>query len=46
LREQGQVKVIKNLTLQLGLSDEQTADIAKASIDLAKKIRANLNKNI
>ena len=41
--EKEQVKVIKNLILQLGLSDEQAAGIAEVSIDLVKKIRANLN---
>ncbi len=45
-REEEQVKVIKNLILQLGLSDEQTAGIAEVSIDLVKKIRADLNKKI
>ena len=46
IREEEQVKVIKNLILQLGLSDEQTAGIAKVSIDMVKKIRAGLNKKI
>ena len=45
-REEEQVKVIKNLIVQLGLSDEQTASIAEVSIDLVKKIRADLNKKI
>ena len=45
-REVEQIKVIKNLILQLGLSDEQTAGIADVSIDLVKKIRADLNKKI
>jgi len=43
-REEEQVKVIKNLIVQLGLSDEQTAGVAEVSIDLVKKIRANLDK--
>ncbi len=42
--EKEQVKVIKNLIVQLGLSDEQTACIAEVSIDLVKKIRADLDK--
>jgi len=45
-REEEQVKVIKNLIVQLGLSDEQAAGVAEVSIDLVKKIRADLNKKI
>ena len=44
--EKEQVKVIKNLIVQLGLSDEQTAGVAEVSIDLVKKVRADLNKKI
>ncbi len=39
-----QIKVIKNLILQLGLSDEQAAGIAEVSIEFVKKIRASLDK--
>ena len=45
-REEEQVKVIKNLIVQLGLSDEQAVGVAEVSIDLVKKIRADLNKKI
>jgi hypothetical protein len=45
-RQEEQVKVIKNLIVQLGLSDEQAASIAEVSIDLVKTIRAGLDKNI
>ena len=45
-RQEEQVKVIKNLIVQLGLSDEQAAGVAEVSIDLVKKIRADLNKKI
>ncbi len=43
-REEEQVKVIKNLILQLGLSDEQAASIAEVNVDFVKKIRAGLKK--
>ena len=43
-REEEQVKIIKNLIVQLGLSDEQAAGITEVSVDLVKKIRAGLNK--
>jgi hypothetical protein len=45
-REEEQVKVIKNLIVQLGLSDEQAAGVAEVSIDFVKKIRADLNKKM
>ena len=45
-REEEQVKVIKNLIVQLGLSDEQAAGVAEVSVDLVKKIRADLTKKI
>jgi len=45
-REEEQVKVIKNLIVQLGLSDEQAAGIAEVSTDLVKKIRAGLNPKL
>jgi predicted transposase/invertase (TIGR01784 family) len=45
-REEEKVKVIKNLIVQLGLSDEQTAGVAEVSVDLVKKIRTDLNKKI
>ncbi|QEC80045.1 Rpn family recombination-promoting nuclease/putative transposase [Mucilaginibacter ginsenosidivorax] len=45
-REEEKVKVIKNLIVQLGLSDEQTAGVAEVSVDLVKKIRADLSKKI
>ncbi len=43
-REEEQIKIIKNLIVQLGLSDEQAAGITEVSVDLVKKIRAGLNK--
>ena len=45
-REEEQVKVIKNLIVQLGLPDDQAASIAEVPIDLVKRIRADLNRKI
>ena len=41
-KTQKSVEVVENLILKLGLSDEQTADVARVSLTFVKKIRQGL----
>lgn len=43
-KEQKSRAVVENLIVKLGLSDEQTADVAEVSIDYVKEVRFALNK--
>lgn len=41
-REEEQVKIVTNLVAQLGLSDEQVADIAEVPVSFVKGVRGGL----
>ena len=42
--EKGKEQVVKNLIIELGLSDQQAARIAEIPVSFVKKIRASLKK--
>jgi hypothetical protein len=37
-------KVVRNLIIKLGLSDEQAADVAGVTVEFVKQVRASLQR--